>query len=60
MKLKETEADLLRYTQIRDEIHELVHSIAPEVNKLSETNKRMIAHFDVFKSLSQEVARTNS
>src|SRR3990167_4738537 len=49
----EFEDDIQRFMQIREQIHDEIKKIGSHTTTLSETNKRLISHFDVFKELSK-------
>ena len=50
----EFENDIQRFMQIRDQVHDEIKKIGTHVTTLDETNKRLIAHFDVFEKLSKK------
>lgn len=50
----EFENDIQRFMQIRDQVHEEIKKIAVHVGTLDATNKRFIAHFDVFEKLAKK------
>jgi ElaB/YqjD/DUF883 family membrane-anchored ribosome-binding protein len=55
--MAEIDYNIQRFIQIRDEIHEEIKKITPNVDLLRETTKRFIAHFDVFKELSSNAEK---
>lgn len=54
LKNHEFEYDIQRFMQIRDQVHTEIMKIGSHVATLEETNKRLLAHFDVFEELSQK------
>ncbi len=50
----ELEHDIQRFMQVREQIHSEVNKIGAHVRTLEETNKRLIAHFDVFEKMSEQ------
>lgn len=54
LKQHEFENDIQRFMQIRDQVHEEIKKIGTHVATLEQTNKRLVAHFDVFKKLSTD------
>ena len=50
----EFENDIQRFMQIRDQVHEEIKKIGVYVATLEETNKRLVAHFDVFEKVSKK------
>lgn len=54
LKQHEFENDIQRFMQVREQVHEEIKKIGTYVATLDQTNKRLIAHFDVFKKLSGE------
>ncbi len=50
----EFENDIQRFMQIRDQVHEEIKKIAVHVATLDATNKRFVAHFDVFEKLAKK------
>lgn len=50
----EFENDIQRFMQIRDQVHEEIKKIAVHVATLDATNKRFVAHFDVFEKVSKK------
>lgn len=54
LKTHEFENDIQRFMQIRDQIHAEVKKIGAHASTLDETNKRLVAHFDVFKEITDE------
>ena len=50
----EFENDIQRFMQIRDQVHEEIKKIAVHVATLDTTNKRFVAHFDVFEKLAKK------
>lgn len=55
--MSETDYDIQRFMQIRDEIHDEIKKISPTIEHLKETTKRFIAHFEVFKIVSSNTER---
>lgn len=53
LKRHEFENDIQRFMQIRDQVHDEIKKIGTHVATLEQTNKRLVAHFDVFKELSK-------
>ncbi|HUX78545.1 MAG TPA: hypothetical protein VMW10_02185 [Alphaproteobacteria bacterium] len=54
LRQNEFENDIQRFMQIRDQVHEEIKKIGSHVATLDETNKRFVAHFDVFKKMSED------
>lgn len=54
LKTNEFEHDIQRFMQIRDQIHSEVKKIGAHASTLDETNKRLVAHFDVFKEIADD------
>ncbi|MBX9621905.1 MAG: hypothetical protein K2X28_07800 [Alphaproteobacteria bacterium] len=54
LKQHEFENDIQRFMQIREQVHEEIKKISTYATTLDQTNKRLVAHFDVFEKLSQE------
>ncbi|MBY0273569.1 MAG: hypothetical protein K2X02_09250 [Alphaproteobacteria bacterium] len=54
LKQHEFENDIQRFMQIREQVHEEIKKISTYATTLDQTNKRLVAHFDVFKKLSEE------
>ena len=54
LKQHEFENDIQRFMQIREQVHEEIKKIGTYATTLDQTNKRLVAHFDVFKKLSEE------
>ena len=50
----EFENDIQRFMQIREQVHEEIKKISTYATTLDQTNKRLVAHFDVFEKLSEE------
>ncbi|MBA3814380.1 MAG: hypothetical protein H0X26_07835 [Alphaproteobacteria bacterium] len=53
LKQHEFENDIQRFMQIRDQVHDEIKKIAVHVATLDSTNKRFVAHFDVFQKLAK-------
>lgn len=51
--MEQNEQDLQRFLQIREEIHHEIAKLQSSVISLQEASKRFVAHFDVFKKISQ-------
>ena len=49
----ETETNLMRFMQIREDFHDSVREIKPIVASLKETNKSLVAHFEVLREISK-------
>lgn len=54
LRLHEFENDIQRFMQVRDQVHEEIKKIGAHVATLDETNKRFVAHFDVFEKVSKK------
>jgi uncharacterized membrane protein YheB (UPF0754 family) len=54
LKQHEFENDIQRFMQIREQVHEEIKKIGTYATTLDQTNKRLVAHFDVFEKLSEE------
>ena len=54
LKQYEFENDIQRFMQIRDQVHEEIKKIGAHVTTLADTNKRLVAHFDVFEKISKK------
>ena len=54
LKQHEFENDIQRFMQIREQVHEEIKKISTYATTLDQTNKRLVAHFDVFEKLSEE------
>lgn len=50
----QSEYELERYMQLRDEIHDAIEKIEPNVSQLQEVTKRFVSQFDIFQKLSED------
>jgi len=54
LKEHEFDYDLQRFMQIREQVQEEIKKIGSHVSTLESTNKRLVAHFDVFEKMSKK------
>ncbi len=52
--MEQTEQDIRRFMQIRNEIRDEISKIGPHVDQLQEAGKNLVSHFDVFRQIVKE------
>lgn len=57
LQTHESEYDIQRFLQIREEVHAEIKKMGSHINTLDETTKRLLAHMDVFQGLSEKAGR---
>lgn len=54
MTAEEMETNIQRFMQIRNDFYDAIKEIKPNVTALQETNKSLVAHFEVLRKISEE------
>ena len=57
MTAEEMETNIQRFMQIRNDFYDAIKDIKPNVTSLKETNKSLVAHFEVLRKISEEAGK---